>query len=173
MVRPVTPDDWHLLRDARLTALVDVPSAFGSTYAEESGFDEAKWRSRASGFVWFIAMDDDSPVGVVGATRLDRPSSRMLFAMWTHEGFRGTGLAETLVNAVCRWARDDGGEELILWNADGNERARRFYERQGFALTGRRKQLRSNALVGETELRLALHARGGPDPSDPPTPISP
>lgn len=122
------------------------------------GFDEAEWRSRADGFAWFIALDGETPVGVVGGTSHDRPSARMLFAMWAHERSRGTGVAEELVNAVCRWARADGAEELILWNADGNERARRFYQRLGFVRTGNRKQLRSNPAIGEDELRLALSA---------------
>jgi len=156
MIRRITADDWRLLRSARLAALADAPYAFGSSHAEEAGFDEAEWRSRAAGYAWFIALADDAPIGVVGGTSVDRPRARILFAMWTHEQARGTGVAQRLVDAVRGWATADGAEELILWNADGNERARRFYERLGFVSTGNRQQLRSNPAIGEEELHLSL-----------------
>jgi GNAT superfamily N-acetyltransferase len=155
-IRRVTPDDWLLLRGVRLAALADAPYAFGSTQAEELRFDEAEWRSRAARFAWFVALDDATGVGVVGGALLEIPSARTLFSMWTAERSRGTGVAEALVNEVSGWARADGAAELVLWNADGNERARRFYQRLGFVRTGNRKQLRSNPAIGEDELRLAL-----------------
>ena len=156
MIRRITGDDWRLLRSARLTALSDAPYAFGSSHAAEAGLDEAEWRSRATRLVWFIALEEDAPIGVVGGTTVDRPLARILFAMWTHERARGTGVAQELVAAVRDWAKADGAEELILWNADGNERAQRFYQRLGFVRTGNRKQLPSNPAIGEDELRLSL-----------------
>ena len=155
-IRRVTADDWLLLQGVRLAALADAPYAFGSSHAEESRFDEGEWRSRAAGYAWFIALDGATPIGVVGGADLKSPYSRTLFAMWTAERSRGTGVAEALVDAVGDWARADGAEELVLWNADGNERARRFYQRLGFVRTGNRKQLRSNPSIGEDELRLDL-----------------
>ena len=157
-IQRVAPDDWLLLRGVRLAALADAPYAFGSSHAEELRFDEAEWRSRATQFAWFIALDDATPVGVVGGALLEKPSVRTLFSMWTAERSRGSGVAEGLVNQVSSWARADGAAELVLWNADGNERARRFYQRLGFVRTGNRKQLRSNPAIGEDELRLALHS---------------
>ncbi len=155
-VRRVTSEDWQMLRDARLAALADAPYAFGSSHAAESRFDEIEWRSRATELVWFIALDDAASVGLVGGGKLDRPTGRILFAMWTQKQSRGSGVAAALVDAVCHWARGDGAAELFLWNADGNERARRFYQRLGFVRTGNRKQLPSNPTTGEDELRLAL-----------------
>ena len=46
MVRDITVDDWKLLRDVRLDALSEAPSAFASTYAREATFTEEQWRDR-------------------------------------------------------------------------------------------------------------------------------
>ncbi len=48
LVREVTIDDWETLRDVRLAALREAPSAFGSTYAREAAFTPEQWRGRIS-----------------------------------------------------------------------------------------------------------------------------
>lgn len=154
IVRRVGVEDWALLRVVRLAALTDAPYAFGSTHAEEVGFDEEQWRSWADGFAWFVAVSDQDLVGL--AAGAGRGPVRSLFSMWTSEQVRGAGVAGLLVSAVVDWARAGGAAELVLWTADGNERARRFYRHAGFVPTGNRKQLRSNPAVGENELRLLL-----------------
>lgn len=149
--------DWQLLRDTRLAALTDAPYAFGSTRAAEELFDEATWRSRAASFAWFIALDEKAATGLAGGASLDRPQARILFSLWADQRVRGSGVAEGLVDAVGDWARGEGAQELILWNADGNDRAQRFYQRLGFVGTGNRKQMARDPAVGEAELRLPLH----------------
>jgi ribosomal protein S18 acetylase RimI-like enzyme len=76
-------------------------------------------------------------------------------AMWVDPAHRGSDAATRLVEAVCRWADDDGGRVVSLWVADGNDRARRFYERLGFTGTGERQPLPSAPEVGEE--RFVLH----------------
>jgi ribosomal protein S18 acetylase RimI-like enzyme len=48
VVREITADDWELMRDVRLAALAESPSAFGSSYAREVAFTEEQWRGRIS-----------------------------------------------------------------------------------------------------------------------------
>jgi hypothetical protein len=48
LVREAGPGEWQLVRDIRLTALRDAPSAFASAYQREAAFTEADWRGRLS-----------------------------------------------------------------------------------------------------------------------------
>jgi ribosomal protein S18 acetylase RimI-like enzyme len=156
-VRRVEPDDWAVLRDVRLRALTDAPYAFASTRARELGFDEAGWRRRMEGGPWWLARVDGAPVGLVaGYATADDGDVRHLVAMWVEPASRGSPAATLLVEAVCAWAAADGGRVVSLWVADGNDRARRFYERLGFTGTGERQPLPSNPDVGEERLELRL-----------------
>ena len=86
------------------------------------------------------------------------PDERHLVAMWVETGQRGTTVGAKLVEAVCQWALSEGAGALTLWVADGNERARQFYERLGFRPTGERQPLPSAPEVGEERLRRPLPA---------------
>lgn len=69
LVRQVTADDWELMRDTRLAALADAPSAFGSSYAREARFTEEQWRDRFSErSVAFFAHDDSADPGAASAS---------------------------------------------------------------------------------------------------------
>jgi ribosomal protein S18 acetylase RimI-like enzyme len=62
VVREITADDWELMRDVRLAALAESPSAFGSSYAREVAFTEEQWRGRISErSVTFFAHEATSP----------------------------------------------------------------------------------------------------------------
>ena len=54
-VRETVPGDWQALRDIRLEALRDAPSAFASSYACEAARGEEHWRGRSSGGGIFLA----------------------------------------------------------------------------------------------------------------------
>ena len=153
-IRLAGPDDWAAVREVRLRALADSPSAFASTLEREVGFHEAEWRRRLAGGPWWMAVDGERAVGLVAAVPED--GGMHLVAMWVEPGCRGTSTATDLVDAVCDWAADAGAGTVSLWVADGNERARRFYARLGFFPTGARQPLPSAPEVGEEQLRRLL-----------------
>jgi GNAT superfamily N-acetyltransferase len=150
LIRRVGPDEWTVLRDVRLASLADSPEAFGSTHAREADYDEPRWRELAENSGWFLAIADDTPVGIVAGYHDpgSPPTQRHLVAMWVAPQARGTGLAPELVEAVVEWARADGATELTLGVADGNERARVLYVRCGFVSTGERFPLHSDPSRG-------------------------
>lgn len=71
---------------------------------------------------------------------------------------RGSPAATRLAEAVVAHCRSEGAVAVRLWVADGNPRARRFYERLGFTPTGLRQPLPSNPADGEELMRRELGA---------------
>ena len=93
-------------------------------------------------------------VGIaVGALVTDQDDACHLGAMWVAVDQRGTSVATELVEAICGWTSQQGAKLVTLWVADGNPRARRFYERLGFHATGCRQSLRSASEVGKEQMQ--------------------
>lgn len=140
--RRAGPDDWETWRDLRLRSLAADPDAFGSTLAREQAFDEATWRSRASGLSVLGAFEG-TPAALGGGFEF-RPGYVQVVAMWTDPAYRGLGLAAAVLDLVVRAARADG-HRVVLEVARGNDAARAVYERYGFVATGESEPIRPGA----------------------------
>ncbi|HET7310149.1 MAG TPA: GNAT family N-acetyltransferase [Mycobacteriales bacterium] len=168
VVRRITAADGELLRDVRLRALQDTPSAFGSTYAAEAARPDAMWDERAAGGArgadrcTLLAFDGEECIGLAGGFRNDEDGHHAdidLVSMWVALAYRGTGAAEQLVDAVLEWARDEAAAEVVgLWVTRGNARAQRFYERLGFVETGDVQPLPSDPCKDEVRMVFGLRA---------------
>ncbi|MEU4675760.1 GNAT family N-acetyltransferase [Micromonospora sp. NPDC023737] len=139
-IRPLTPDDWKLWREVRLAALAEAPYAFGSRLADwqDDGDRAERWRSRLEipGSHNLVAQLDGRPVGQASGVPTSTAGVAELISMWVHPEVRGHGVADALVDAVARWAREVGADRLRLAVTAGNERATRLYRRHGFMPTG-------------------------------------
>ena len=142
---PATPavtrlreDDWTVWRDIRLAALADSPAAFAAAIKDEQTIQEDRWREMVRNAAIFVATAEGQAVGVVAGLYRDAVSERGLGAMWVSPRWRGQGVAGMLVTAVVAWSQSEGATRVGLWVSDDNARARRFYEHQGFRMTGRR-----------------------------------
>jgi GNAT superfamily N-acetyltransferase len=69
--------------------------------------------------------------------------------MWVDPAVRGFGVAAELVHAVSAWAADQGADRVHLWVTVTNGRAKRFYEKLDFVLTGEQQPLPSDPGVQE------------------------
>ncbi|MGI9009358.1 MAG: GNAT family N-acetyltransferase [Streptosporangiaceae bacterium] len=150
VVRQLTPADWAVSRQVRLTALAEAPYAFMSTLAREQAFDELAWQQRLASpaAATFLAWVGDEPAGTA-TSKIDDPGDEFavpgawqLVGMWVDPKARGTGVAGTLVEAVAGHAAGQGAHALVLWVTEVNDRAMAFYRRLGFALTGARQPVR-------------------------------
>jgi ribosomal protein S18 acetylase RimI-like enzyme len=167
-VRQVQPDEWMTLRTVRLAALADAPEAFGSTTARELAFGESEWRGRAAGAPNFIAWRGNEPVGLVtviyrpNGDGTDSPPEWELVSMWVSPDARGSGAADLLVSAIADVVRGESGQQVTLWVADGNDRARAFYLRAGFRPTGVRQIYRrgDGSAFDEEKLVMPLPPAG-------------
>lgn len=135
----LTPDDWRIWRDMRLTALADAPRAFGSSLVKERAYTEDVWRD------WLdpargLKVVADGGAGVVGAwVPPDRQGAVELYSMWVSPLRRGEGVGDLLVKEVLTWVGEYDHPRVDLWVTEDNEVARRLYERHGFRLTDERQ----------------------------------
>jgi len=150
-------------RDVRLRALLDAPLAFGSTYARESQFSDVDWARRAAQWndgvrsAGFLAWDDEDPCGIA-AGFLDEgdPAVAHLVSMWVAPTHRGRGVGRLLVTAVADWARSRDARTLRLMVTSCNDAALGFYERLGFARTGRVEPYPNDPALVEFEMARDL-----------------
>lgn len=166
VVREITGDDWEQMRDVRLAALAEAPSAFGSSYAREAAFTEEQWRGRISerSVTFFARVDsaDSAPVaaapaglaGLAGVYVEDGTAN--LVSMWVRPSARGLGAGKALIEAAAAWAKARGFGTLFLWVTESNTSARRLYEQCGFTPTGERQPLPSDPALTEIWMSRTL-----------------
>lgn len=160
VVSEVSLDDWQTLRDVRLAALRDAPTAFASSYAREAAFTREQWHGRfsARSVTFFARLPGIAePVGMAGLYVLDGIAD--LVSMWVRPAARGHQVGEALVTAAADRARADGHDALYLWVTESNKPARGLYLRCGFALTGERQPLPSDPALSEVRMRRPLLRR--------------
>jgi GNAT superfamily N-acetyltransferase len=155
LVRETVADDWQALRDIRLEALRDAPTAFGSTYERETERSEAHWRDRIARGGTFLAFVPEvsatQPAGLIGGY-LEDPVTVELVSMYVRPRARGRGVGEALVAAVIDWAGQRNAPAVRLWVTETNAPALALYERCGFALTGERQPVPSHPSINEVAM---------------------
>jgi putative acetyltransferase len=77
-----------------------------------------------------VAEEDGSVAGVAGCR------SEWLDGLYVLPEWWSRGVGRSLHDAVLERLRADGGERCHLWVLEHNDRARRFYERLGWAENG-------------------------------------
>lgn len=157
-IEPITAQNVSLFKTVRLRALQEAPYAFGSTHAKEAEFDEAEWLRRVERMngergIGFLAMDGETACGIVGAFLDAEDTGRaQLVSMWTDPAHRQRGTGRLLVNEVLAWAGRSGARTLLLMVTSNNEPAMRFYEKLGFARTGRTEPYPNDPAIHEYEM---------------------
>jgi ribosomal protein S18 acetylase RimI-like enzyme len=160
-IQPITAKNASLFKTVRLRALRDAPHAFSATYAKESQFDDAEWLRRVERMngekgIGFLAMDGDHACGIVGSFLDANDATRaQLVSMWTAPTYRQRGVGRQLVDEVVRWAHLQGARTMLLMVTSNNELAMRFYEKLGFARTGRTEPYPNDPVVIEYEMSRA------------------
>ena len=140
-IRTLSPDDWRVWRELRISALTLAPEAYNSKLAEWTGNGdvEQRWRDRlASVALNYAAFVHNRPAGLASATAPDETRTSHLISMWVEPFARGRtaaaglGVSDALVEAVVAWARSNGAARVMLDTAHENKRARSLYRRHGF-----------------------------------------
>jgi GNAT superfamily N-acetyltransferase len=166
-------DEGPLLRELRLAALADSPTAFGQRLDEAAAQADDEWqtsaRAASSGDrrAWFIARLDGRAVGLVQGRRRP-PHDCLVFSMWVAPDARRTGAGRALLDAVDEWASGWGGRQVVLWVIAGNDLALGFYRRLGFKLLRSGPDASSGIVYGALAMsrpirRSVAGAAGGQD----------
>lgn len=147
-----------LLKDIRLRALRDAPSAFSSTYEKESELSDADWAERAAQWsgdrsISYLAKANGVPYGIAAAY-LDHENAELahLVSMWVATSHRRLGIGGALVQRIFDWARLKNIPELALLVTSNNGAAIKFYERLGFAMTGKITPHANDPSLGDCEM---------------------
>jgi ribosomal protein S18 acetylase RimI-like enzyme len=154
----VTAQKAMVFKTVRLRALEDTPSAFSSTYAEESRLLDEDWVRRAAqwsgkGSTTYLAMDTGTPCGIAsGFLDKDDSTEAHLASMWVAPTHRRLGIGRLLVNAIVDWARAQGAGILQLIVTSNNDGAIKFYQRLGFTLTGKTGPYRNDPALNDLEM---------------------
>lgn len=157
-IEPINRHNALAFKAARLRALKDTPTAFGSTFAAESRRTDQDWLQRADRWngdrsVAFLALDSDLPCGIVGSFLHRKDLSRAdLVSMWVAPSHRRTGVGRALVCAVVDWARTKHARAVYLTVTCNNDSATMFYRRLGFSFTGATERYPNDAELFEQEM---------------------
>lgn len=109
-----------------------------------------------------VALDGSTVCGLV-TTGLCRDGDLSnfgeLIAIYVDPAYAGTGVGRVLMTAARARLRSVGVTAAALWVLDGNARARRFYERDGWRCDGtHRTSTYGDVAVDEVRYRCALGA---------------
>jgi GNAT superfamily N-acetyltransferase len=101
-IRPLTRDDATAFRTVRLDALLESPTAFGSSHHEEARQPLDWFANRLEADDWIVlgAFDDGSLVGIVGVAREPAAKERHraeIRSMFVAPSARGRGVASALM----------------------------------------------------------------------------
>jgi len=138
-VRRLRLGEGELFKQMRLISLCESPSAFSSTYESALKRTPESWREQADKSAegpdraTFLLFSEDAPIGIAALYRdLNNIDTGEVVQVWVSPEFRGTGVAETLMEAVLGWASENGFRRVLAGINQGNVRALRFYQRLGF-----------------------------------------
>lgn len=114
-IRLTETKDWRLLKQIRLAALLDAPTAFGVSYQTAANYTDDQWKERASstGTQFWLALKDDQPVGMIGAG-VSQANRFNLIGMWVEPAARGSGVVARLVEAVKTRSMEKGHDRVYL-----------------------------------------------------------
>ena len=148
MLRRLSTQDVFIYRELRLQALQESPTAFGSSYEEESQRSAETFaagiqnpQDPAAAVFAVLGEGAGAPLlGVLGfgrENRLKRAHSGYLWGMYVLPEYRRKGLGAALLDATLAHVRTLGDiRQVTLGVTAGNEGASALYQSRGFVRYG-------------------------------------
>ena len=168
MIRPAVPDDARAIAEVHVASwLAGYRGLMPDETLDALDVDAraARWhKGLTDGTATALVAEDDAGIygwATVGRSRDPDAGDEVgeLWGLYLHPRAWGRGLGRELHGAALDDLRAQGFTVATLWVLESNERARRFYERQGWRDEGSVKADRVGelrTLVKEARYRLAL-----------------
>ena len=171
-LRPPRSGDAAAVADIRIAGWQGYAGLLDAAYVTGEEFARG---ARAAAAAWLGEVDDRgrSPSGATmvvhetegcvdgwvsfGPDRED-PARGEVWGLYVAPAAWGSGAARRLLSAASNALRDQGFTTLVLWCLEGNDRALRFYRREGWLLDGGRETRDLGPAGSAVELRLRLVA---------------
>ena len=140
-IRRLTLADAPAYRALRLRSFRDHPEAFTTSYEEleQQSFADTEKRFASPHLKFWGAFDNGVLLGYVGlepGLRIKCRHKATLIGMYVAPEQSGHGIGQALVEVLLADARQSGLELVVLTVTEGNGRAARLYERNGFRSFG-------------------------------------
>jgi GNAT superfamily N-acetyltransferase len=160
-IQQLSKDDWQVLREVRLEALLLDPQSFGSNYEREAAYDEVRW----SEFIgvphdraFFLLKDGPVAIGLTGIIRSrEEPDEAMLIASYIRNEYRRFGLSVLLYEARLNWAKTERISAVIVSHRESNLASKMAIQKFGFQYTHEQNKIWADG-INEKEIfyRLVL-----------------
>jgi ribosomal protein S18 acetylase RimI-like enzyme len=140
-IRELDKSNYLDYRKIRLELLLDNKESFGSSFEEESLFNDEIWIDRLSksNVNTIGAFVDDELIGIVVLVKNVRKKMKHIAninSMYVQPAFRNQGIAYDLLKYALNIAKNDGVERLNLSVVVSNSNAIKLYQKFGFIKYG-------------------------------------
>jgi len=134
-ISPSDAEQWRDLRKLRIASIEESPESFELTVEQARDFSDGRWQTLAAGgdgLSFFIAYDNDKPIGMVGTVITHYCE---LIALWVRPDCRERSVASALIETVKSHAIKLEYTSVTLMVAKENVAACALYEKFGFSVT--------------------------------------
>ncbi|XFA98735.1 GNAT family N-acetyltransferase [Candidatus Izemoplasma sp. B36] len=140
-IRRLTTNDYHIYKEIRLEMLKNEPSNFGSSFSDESKFQDKQWIDRLSKDNVFTLgkFDNQKIVGITVLVLSPREKMRhgaTIYSIYVRQDYRNKGFAQELINKATDLARENQVEIVNLSVVTHNKKALYLYNKLGFSIYG-------------------------------------
>ena len=136
-IRPFQESEAVLLKEVRLNALQDSPSAFASKYVDQKALPDDYWldivlcRGKYEHSKSFLAEDGGKTIAMTACFPETKTKYRII-AMWVSPQSRSAGIGTLMLSYAEAWAQSEGANELLVAVFSDNPQALKFYLSYGF-----------------------------------------
>ena len=139
----IRPDNWRIgltVRDDQRRFVSDSAGILARAYAYREN------RSKA-----FVIYNDDLPVGMAMYHDIDDIKAYDFSQFFIDQRYQGNGFGREAATQIIQLMKDDGKyDRVVLCYIDGDEAARKLYEKLGFKHTG---EADGDEIIMELKLR--------------------